>query len=69
MSFFHTGKLLKEVNNTVITLVQKGKCPDIVTHFSPTTNRETTSLKPSYRSFATLTQLPMANNLAILNFK
>lgn len=35
MSFFHTGKLLKEVNNTVITLVPKGKCPDILTNFRP----------------------------------
>ena len=33
--FFMTGKLLKEVNNTLITLVPKVKCPQNVTEFRP----------------------------------
>ena len=31
--FFHTGKLLKEVNDTLITLIPKVKCPEHVTEY------------------------------------
>ncbi|XP_056691809.1 uncharacterized protein [Spinacia oleracea] len=35
LDFFHTGKLLKEINSTTITLIPKTKCPKNVTEFRP----------------------------------
>ncbi|XP_056698158.1 uncharacterized protein [Spinacia oleracea] len=35
LDFFHTGKLLKEINSTTITLIPKTKCPKNVTGFRP----------------------------------
>ncbi|XP_056695412.1 uncharacterized protein [Spinacia oleracea] len=35
LEIFHTGKLLKEINSTTITLIPKTKCPKSVTEFRP----------------------------------
>ncbi|XP_071708301.1 uncharacterized protein [Rutidosis leptorrhynchoides] len=35
LDFFHNGKLLKEINHTVITLLPKVKTPSLVTDFCP----------------------------------
>ncbi|XP_021866715.1 uncharacterized protein [Spinacia oleracea] len=35
LDFFKTGKLLKEINSTTITLIPKTKCPSNVTEFRP----------------------------------
>lgn len=35
LDFFNTGKLLKEVNSTTITLIPKSKCPSNVSEFIP----------------------------------
>lgn len=35
MHFFRTGKLLKEINVTTLTLIPKVKCPENVTEFRP----------------------------------
>ncbi|XP_062114014.1 uncharacterized protein LOC133825029 [Humulus lupulus] len=34
-SFLHTGKLLKEINSTVLTLIPKNKCPNSVSDYRP----------------------------------
>ncbi|XP_062103652.1 uncharacterized protein LOC133814746 [Humulus lupulus] len=35
LSFLHSGKLLKELNSTILTLIPKTKCPDSVSDFRP----------------------------------
>ncbi|XP_062093575.1 uncharacterized protein LOC133799589 [Humulus lupulus] len=34
-SFLHSGKLLKEINSTTLTLIPKGKCPESVKDYRP----------------------------------
>ncbi|XP_062076011.1 uncharacterized protein LOC133780155 [Humulus lupulus] len=35
LSFLHSGKILKEVNSTVLTLVPKSNCPNLVSDYRP----------------------------------
>ncbi|XP_062094134.1 uncharacterized protein LOC133800198 [Humulus lupulus] len=35
LSFLHSGSLLKELNSTVLTLVPKSKCPNVVSDYQP----------------------------------
>lgn len=35
IDFFNTGKMLKEINNTILTLIPKVKCPSSVTEYRP----------------------------------
>lgn len=35
IDLFNTGKMLKEITNTILTLIPKVKCPSSITEFRP----------------------------------